>query len=179
MTDELLAGILELLHANEACKEEFFGREEELLCAAASLMLSEKEKAGGRTAAAAGRSRSKSLIEVQTGPFSKDVGSVASYVDRYQLPQVYSPQERILLKKGHEHAAEFEKNQNQQKTIRVGHRLATGDYCDTGQEVLARAKWEVRATPLELIAYNMRVTNSYSARKERGRTMIESGETRR
>jgi hypothetical protein len=95
---------------------------------------------------------------------------MTSSVERYQLPQTISPEERALLDKGHQYVERFQKHESSLQAIKMGHHLATADCCDTGQEVLAQGKWEVRATPIEVIAYWMGTTTAYAARQERGRS---------
>jgi hypothetical protein len=173
MTLGFAADLVEALHKHKAWKKEFLGREEELLCAAASMMLGEKKKAGGE------RERSMSSGAAHTAPFASDVVSMTSSVERYQLPQTISPEERALLDKGHQYVENFQKHEASLNTIKMGHRLATADYCDTGQEVLTRGKWEVRATPMEVIAYWMGHTSAYATRKELGRSKSTSVGERR
>jgi hypothetical protein len=171
MTLGFAADLVEALRKHKAWKKEFLGREEELLCAAASMMLGEKNKGG--------RPRSISAAAAHTTPFASDVVSMTGSVERYQLPQTISPEERALLDKGHKYVERFRRHESSLQKLSFGHRLATGDYCDTGQEVLMRAKWEVRATPMEVIAFWMSMTTAYTARKEQGRSMvIKTGERR-
>lgn len=158
MTPELLARLLHVLQSDEECMKNFLGREEELLSAASSSLLAEKELVG----------KLDTVANLPT-PYAQDVGSMTTFVERCQLPQTYTPEERAMLNRGHEYVAKFQNHQKLQK-FGMGHRLATADYCDTGQEVLARAKWEVRATPLELVAYWMGTATVYAARQEHGRS---------
>jgi hypothetical protein len=171
MTLGFAKDLVEALRKHKAWKKEFLGREEELLCAAASMMLGEKKMAGGE------RERSMSSGAAHTAPFASDVVSMTSSVERYQLPQTISPEERALLDKGHQYVENFQKHEASLQAIKMGHRLATADYCDTGQEVLMRGEWEVRATPLAVISYWMGHTPAYGSRKERGRSrVIKMGE---
>jgi hypothetical protein len=160
ITPEILEQLLEIFWGDDDCEKKFQGREEELLRAAAEILLEKKRAAEKDTAEA---------VDV-LGPFDRDVAEVEVSVERYQIPQTYSTEERRLLDKGHEYAAAFhEQHEDSLKKVAFGHKLATGDVCDTGQEVLARGNWEVRATPEELIAFLMAVPSAYDSRSETGK----------
>jgi hypothetical protein len=121
----------------------------------------------------------ESPVSKHTSPYAQDVVSMVGCVEKCHLPQTYSPEERAHLGRAREYAERFREHEDVLQTVRLGHRLATGDSCDTGQEVLARGKWEVRATPLEVVAYYMGNVPYYSARQERGRNKtIAMGERR-
>jgi hypothetical protein len=173
MTSEFVSDLLDCLHSNNNFKKNFLGREEELLCAAASLMLGEKMKGGGLVG------RQSSAVSNHTSPYAQDVSSVEASVERSILPQTYTPEEKTQLDLGHESVRSFYGHGDSLRKIKLGHRLATADCCDTGQEVLMRAKFEVRATPLQLLAYWTGCTPVYLARRERGRSKtLKNGEHR-
>jgi hypothetical protein len=170
ITPELLELLLAVLRADEGCKKKFLGREEELLAAAASMMLA--LKGGGEIG------RTKSAAD--TSPFVRDMEAIETSVERCQLPQTYTSDERKLLDKGHAFAAEFNRHEDALTKLNLGHKLATADCCDTGQRVMMRGKWELSATPLEAVAYYMGHTDRYATRKENGLTSraIKMGERR-
>jgi hypothetical protein len=172
MTPERLELRLAVLKADEGCKKKFLGREEELLAAAASMMLATKGGGGIR--------RMGSEVVAHTSPFARDMEAVETSVDKFLLPQAYTSDERSLLDKGHAFAAEFNRHEDALTKLGFGHKLATGEYCDTGQRVLMRGKWELNATPLEAVSYYMGHTDGYATRKENGRAAraITFGERR-
>lgn len=169
MTPKLLELLLAVLNADEGCRKKFLGREEELFSAAASMLLA--MKGGG------GVGQMESSVAAHTSPYSQDVADVESNVEKFRLPQTYSPDERAQIDSGHAYVKSFHDSEDNLQPIRLGHRLATADYCDTGQQILMRGKFEVRATPLELIAYWMGFAEVYAAHEEQDMA-IKSGERR-